>query len=102
MTQTTTLTDKTTQYLSAADVAQIYRENGFKIINFDEGGPEPRSLRIIRFSVDCPDEGKRAARFALELGLYLFYLRCVWNYDAGSEDFPYWELVFCTYASTFK
>ncbi len=38
----------------------------------------------------------RAARFAIELGLYLFYLRRVWNYDARQEDFPYWELVFCT------
>ena len=83
-------------YLLVADVAEIYRNNGFKIINFDEYSLEPRSLRTIRFSGDCPDEGRRAARFAKELGFYLFYLRRVWNYDAGSEDFPYWELVFCT------
>lgn len=74
---------------SAREIAEIYRENAFQVINFDEGTAGPRSLRIIRVGGNYPDEGYRAARFALELDLYLFYLRRVWNYDGRQDDFTY-------------
>ena len=41
--------------LSAREIAEIYRENAFQVINFDEGTSGQRSLRIIRVGGDYTD-----------------------------------------------